>query len=88
MKIAIDFKSKKAFTAPAAIVEAGWLGFDFARNNKGLITDGWVLLYFKEEKDISLRPLIEVSGSLELARLIRAGPPKPCCHNCCCSKGE
>ena len=88
MKVAIDFIRQKVYTAPKAIAYAGWLGFDFARNNEDLVAAGWTLLYFEKEAGISLRPLIEISGAASLAGLIRVGPPKPCCHSCCCSKGE
>ncbi|KKN01642.1 hypothetical protein LCGC14_1125750 [marine sediment metagenome] len=93
MKATIDFKAKRAHVTVGSVLEAGWLSFNFAYDHTDLIQDGWRLYYY-EANDPGAHsradsPVIAIdeSGS-ELARAIKAGPPKSCCHDCCCRKGD
>ena len=91
MQTYLDFEHKTARVVVTSINGAGWLGFDFARGNPDLTQAGWKLHFFPGSKSLpsycGLPTKHSVVGAVSLARAIRAGPPKSCCHDCCC-KGE
>ena len=92
MRAYLDFQHKKAKVVVESVVDAGWLGFDFARNNPDLVQAGWRIHFFSSAETLpscgGQLNESDIQGAISLARTIKAGPPKSCCHGCCCCKGE
>ncbi len=91
MKAIIDFEGKKAHVEVTDIVEAGWLGFEFAKHHIDLVRAGWMLWYYGHEDVVGALSggnATEVGGADSLAEAIRAGFPKSCCHDCCCRRDD
>ena len=89
MKTVIDFDRKRAYVQTESVFDAGWLGFNFANQHRGLVGDGWLIYFYDVDDDLRFRSsaaAIEVDDAPALARAIEAGSPKTCCHDCCCRK--
>ncbi len=81
MKAIINYEQKRAEVGVVGLVEAGWTGFYFARDNRDLIEAGWVLWYFPFGDFACGTPEASYFSRIqELADKIREGPP--CAHTC------
>ncbi len=89
MQVFVDSTAKIAHVHAANILDTGWLGFEFARDNRDLVAAGWRLYYYGGgNEDFPGGPVVRVMGASNVASLIRASLPEPCCHDCCCRKGD
>ena len=81
MKVLIDYEHKIVEVGVRDHVDAGWLGFYFAKDNRDLIEAGWVLWYVLPDYSPFSGPgVLNVTGYGELPEKIREGPP--CTHSC------
>mgnify|MGYP001603565334 CR=1 FL=1 len=49
--VKIDPKCKTANVYGLEVIEAGWLGFTFAKYHADLVTAGWVLCYYSSRSE-------------------------------------
>ncbi len=81
MRVVISHGPKNVIVEVEGVVDAGWLGFNFAKHHSALVAAGWLLLYFTRPSNVLDRPgVINVLGVEDLADKIREGPP--CDHSC------
>lgn len=86
MEMIIQRDCKEASCYSLSPVEAGWLGFNFAKNHRDLVEDGWELRYFGHSSNSSDAVNTGTPGTAPraagiLADLIK-NPPKHCDHEC------
>lgn len=80
MELTIDYEYKKVRAYTQTVVDAGWLGFGFARDNPDLVKEGWEILYFSSDPFGRDRQQVQSMGIRELYQAIREG--SPCTHSC------
>ena len=92
MRVHIDFENKTAYVVTASVSDAGWTAFYFAWNEAALIEAGWIVNFCQSigalPEGLDLGPGEYIIGSKTLRAAINSGPPKSCCHDCCCKGGN
>ena len=84
MKAIIQYGMKRVDIGVADLVDAGWIGFNFAKSNPDLVKVGWNLYYYPlTSARFDASGVVEVSSSVTLASMIRKGPPPPPCDHSC-----
>lgn len=82
MKARIRYGGRVADVSTSDSIDAGWMGFRFAKNNRDLVEAGWSLHYYGASNSTFDHPdtLVLARGVAELAERIREG--LSCSHSC------
>lgn len=85
MKVRIDWDGRRLDAFEDNSSKTGWLGFVFAKNYPNLTELGWMVYYWPASAVNGTCVDVGPGGSVaahDLAKLVNAGPPKPCDHEC------
>ena len=90
MKMSIDWENKELHVTCEDIVDSGWFGFLFAKDNRDLIDAGWVVCYYPEPGDGEMptegSQLINSYGDA-IGDILRKGQTPNHCNTCSCPPG-